>query len=407
MGFDRKRARELARFLRKKIYQLKYRATKLLGREVNLNSHVQLRTVFFDELGAPVFFRSKKTNAPSLSIDAIRAYMTYQDPKLRELSRILVDYRSAHITLANFIKNIKTDSKSRVHSSWRPTQVGGRWASSNPNMLNLTAAHRDPTIELGGVRSLYCAPKGRVLVHFDAKQIEMRVAAYLSGDEVMIAACESSDLHATNAALIFRDAFNLDEYVTLKREKTRDAAREKRFTVLDKLRDLAKRSGFAVAYGAEAQTVHLKIVADGIDVSEPQVAKMLFELKNAFRVYYRFQDELLHQTIRLGYVESPFLKRKRWVGHAPKPNEVMNFPIQAGAAEQVIRVLLDLDRALSPDDLLVNYGYDAATYEVAEHRADEVVKTIKKIAETPVTLSGRRVVFPVDTKAGQRWSELK
>lgn len=408
MRFDKKRAKKLAKYLKKRAWQLRFQATKLLGREINLDSVVQLRKVYFEELEAPVFFHSKKTNAPSLGIDAIRAYMTYQDPKLRELSKILVEYRAATKTFSNFIKKIKTDARSRVHPSWRPSgTVSSRWSCSKPNLLNLTAAHRDPTRELGGVRSLYCAPPRRVLVSFDAKQIEMRVAAYLSGDETMIRACESSDLHATNAALVFKDAFNVTEYVELKRKSNRTPLEEKRFTVLDKLRDLAKRSGFAIAYGAEAPTVHAKIVADGIDVSEPQVDKMLFELKNAFKIYYRFQDELLHRTIRLGYVESPFLKRKRWVGHAPKPNEVMNFPIQAGAAEHVIGVLLQLDATLPSDALLVNYGYDSATWEVRKELAATVGEQVFHTAETPVELNGRKVVFPIDLKIGERWSELK
>jgi DNA polymerase-1 len=274
-------------------------------------------------------------------------------------------------------------------------------------LLNLTAAHRDPTIELGGVRSLYCAPPGRVLVHFDFKQIEMRVAAYLSNDEVMIRAVESSDIHSANAVIVFKETFDATEYGMLKKVSQRTLEQDRRFTILDKHRNLAKRSGFAIVYGAEAPTVHAKIVADGIDISPSQVEKMLFELKNAYRVYYRFQDELLHRTIRLGYVSSPFLERKRWVGHAPKPNEVMNFPIQAGAAEHVVGVLLKLDEMLPADALLVNYGYDAATFEAPCELADAVSEQIKQAAERPVELNGHRVVFPIDLHTGERWSELK
>lgn len=672
MFFDRPRARLLSKFLKKRIKTLRAKANALLGKEINLDSPVQLRKIYFEELEAPVFFRTKKNN-PSLAIDAIRAYITYSDPKLRDLSRLIIDYRSARTTLSTFIRNPAkdVDSRSRVHPDWRPTQVGGRFKCSNPNLTNLTAAHRDPTRELGGVRSLYRAKPGHLLVGFDCltpsmrvlyadltwrrigdvkvgdaligfdeklgksakvrpsivnevhrtekkcvriwtdrgmveasydhqwvvrpargskaslrrwlaskdlrpgdrisffaqpwetdrsfeagylagffdgegyisarkkteygtqgggvvgygqvygpthdgvmrmlqergfdlavrhraacvteargkqqalampwirngdgmrfvgsirpqrllaksqtlwdgirtwsqsersrpatvlriekigvhevvavgtstntfiaegmlshncKQIEMRVAAYFSGDEVMIKAVESSDLHAVNANIVFKDAFDPREYVALKSAKARDSKQERQFQILEKLRDVTKRVGFALIYGAEPNTIVLSIRADGLDIEDSQVEKVHFELRNAYFGFFRFMDALYYETIRLGYVSCPFTGRKRWVGHAPKPNEVMNFPIQAGAAAHVVGVLLKLDAALPSEALLVNYGYDAAIYEVPKRLAESVGATIRELAEQPVTLNGRRVVFPIDLKVGERWSELK
>jgi DNA polymerase I-like protein with 3'-5' exonuclease and polymerase domains len=83
-------------------------------------------------------------------------------------------------------------------------------------------------------------------VAFDFSQLEMRIAAYWSGDPTMMAACEATDMHAANAALIWPDEF-----------RTKEEDKE----VYKKLRDMAKQCGFAIAYGAGALTVLGRIIA--------------------------------------------------------------------------------------------------------------------------------------------------
>ena len=70
----------------------------------------------------------------------------------------------------------------------------GRFSSRNPNLQQM------PKRQLKAFRNSFTAPPGRVLVVADYSQIELRVAAELSGDETMLAAYRSGlDLHTRTA----------------------------------------------------------------------------------------------------------------------------------------------------------------------------------------------------------------
>lgn len=391
--YDRRRARKISKHLRKKAEQASWRARKILRREINLASPTQLREALFEQLSAPVLFRSIKTNAPVLDVNVMRSYATYADERISELALAVLDFRKAMKMKGTYVDPIRYDSEGRVHPSWRSFgTVSGRYSCRDPNLMNLTRPENDPSMELGGIRSLYDVPRGRKLVGFDFGQLEMRIAAYASGDEAMIKACESTDLHAVNAELLFGDVFTSLDPV-------KDKAEWKKY------RTIAKTSGFAIAYMASAPTVHARIIAQGLDMSMQQVEALLKRMKKVFYAYYEWQDDLLHRTMRLGYVESPIIHRKRHLGHAPKPTECANFPIQSGAADVINLTLPKIVDRLPADTMLVAQIHDAAIFEAPEDKADEVLELIKDITSRPMKLGGRRVVFPIDAAIGNRWSE--
>lgn len=392
--YDVKRAAELRGFLDKEAKRATWRARKVLRREINLASHLQLRRAFFETLTTPVFFRSVKTNAPVLDVNTLRAYAAFADERIRELSLAVLDFRKATKMTGTYIDPIRYDADYRVHPSWRSFgTVSGRYACREPNLMNLTRPENDPSIKLGGIRSLYVSPPGRRIVAYDFAQLEMRIAAYASGDKAMISACESTDLHAENAALLFGEAFT-----------SLDPAKDK--AEWKKLRTIAKTSGFAIAYMASAPTVHARILAYGLEMSLQQCEALLKRMKKVFHGYYGWQDDMFHRTIKYGYVESPIIRRKHFLGHSPKPSENANFPIQSGAADVMNLTLPKIVDALPKEALLVAQIHDAAMFDVPEDMAEDVLETIKEICARPMRLGGYKVVFPIDAAIGQRWSEV-
>jgi DNA polymerase-1 len=81
----------------------------------------------------------------------------------------------------------------RVYADWR--QIGcvtGRMASASPNLQNLPG---DPRY-----RACFRAPAGRLLIKADYSQIELRIAAKVTGDEAMQTAyARGEDLHTLTA----------------------------------------------------------------------------------------------------------------------------------------------------------------------------------------------------------------
>src|SRR3989338_10268778 len=89
----------------------------------------------------------------------------------------------------------------RIHTSYSQTVAAtGRLSSSNPNLQNIPIR-----TDLGNeVRKAFISEKGNILLSLDYSQIELRIAADLSGDPEMIKIFEKEgDFHRATAAKIF------------------------------------------------------------------------------------------------------------------------------------------------------------------------------------------------------------
>jgi DNA polymerase-1 len=400
-AFDIERARDISALLREEEKKAKARADDAVGRIIRPTktggfSTDDLAKAFFGDMGAPVYFRSVLTGRPSLNVDSLRAYAASSHARLSALALAVLEWRKARKVRSTYVDAIVLDPDGRVHPTWLSYgTVTGRWACKDPNLMNLIRRANDPTAKhfKGGIRSLYRARAGYVLVIFDKKQLEMRVAAYVSGDKAMIAACEAEDMHAANAAVLFGAAFVEGD------AETRSA-----------LRSLTKNAGFAVCYLAGAATVHTRAVASGVDVKLRQVEALIEKLQRGFAHYYRFQAEELLKIIASGYVYSPILRRRRWLGHTPEPPEAANHPIQSGAADIMNLGLPKLVTAVkfaSPKTRPVAQVHDSLVFEVPERDEDKVKELCLEAADEEITIctSGEslKARFPIDLEVSERW----
>jgi uracil-DNA glycosylase family 4 len=398
-AFDSERAAVISARLREREEELRLEAVELTGiKKLSLFSPKQLQKLFFGQLGARVCFVSAKTGEPCLDVEALMAYSASSNAELARMSLLTLEARSVRKCRATYIDGVHIHTDGRTHPTWLSygTETG-RFAARKPSLPTLPKKQNDPAHKLGfdgGIRSLYVAPPGRKLCYFDVAQMEFRVAAYLTGDPNMMAACEASDIHAVNAVSIFGKRFA---------ELPLDSPERK------KLRDITKPAGFACIYGAEAPTVHSKLVAQGFDVSFQQVEAMMNALKQSFRVYYEFVADNVSKTIRRGYVESPLLKRKRFLGHNPEPPKVANYPIQSGAADIFNMKAWEIYNRLSSSGLdakLVAAVYDALIIDTAEDDVPAVLDICREVWAAPVMFDGRACVLPIDLRVGEKWSDF-
>lgn len=426
VGFDADRAREMLTVLEAEEASASDRLAHAIGRKINALSVKELQKAFFSRpaqggLGAPVFFRSQLTGNPSLGVDALRGYAACADDRLRAAALAVIDVRRARKIRSTYVLRplAGLGRDGRIHPTWKNAgPVSGRWACQDPNLMNLPRAETEPhsVRALGGIRGLYRAREGFVIVSFDKSQLEMRVAAYASADAAMISACESSDLHGGNARVIFGGAFDFDAYVALKaRHKSAELDPESKaiFDTLEDLRTLAKSAGFAVCYMAKAETVYARIVASGkghlLRKGLASVEAMLAKLRRGFATYFSWQERRLLDAIREGYTDEPVTGRRRWLGHDPSPTECANHPIQAGAAGVMNTELPRIVRRLAADvprAALLAQVHDAGYFEIPanDHDIDRTKSIIKEEGAVPVFMhsSGLSACFPSDLKVSER-----
>jgi hypothetical protein len=94
----------------------------------------------------------------------------------------------------------------RIYASWRQLRAAtGRMACDHPNLQNIPRS--------GPLRSYIRASEGRVFVSADYSQIELRIAAKISGDtEMLNAYAQGRDLHTLTAqSLTGREDVSKDE----------------------------------------------------------------------------------------------------------------------------------------------------------------------------------------------------
>jgi DNA polymerase-1 len=177
---DKKFLADLSKKYTKELESIAKRIYGAAGEEFNINSPKQLGDILFDKLGLAAKNQKKTAGGQ-------RSTRESELEKLRELHPIIADilaHRELSKLLGTYIDTLPTllDSEDRVHTTYIQTGAAtGRIASHNPNLQNIPIK-----TELGrAIRHAFVASDGMQLVSFDYSQIELRIAAFLSGDQAL------------------------------------------------------------------------------------------------------------------------------------------------------------------------------------------------------------------------------
>jgi DNA polymerase-1 len=222
--------------------------------------------------------------APYRDDPVVAALLQYRQAARRARLLSGVDFRPHPVT-------------GRLHADWQllgaPT---GRMSCRRPN---LQAVPRDPEI-----RACIRPPEGWVFVKIDFSQIELRIAAELSGDERLIRAfCAGEDVHRQTARLV------------LGREPTPED------------RQLAKGLNFGLLYGAGPATLAASIrTAYGVDVSVAEAARLRAQFFAAYPGLRAWQEAQARGSGPLRTALGRLLRPQ-------EPTDRLNYPIQATGAD--------------------------------------------------------------------------
>lgn len=359
-----------------------------VGYPFNLNSTQQLSKALFETLKLVPPDAGNKTKSGHYSTSAsvledLRGKHPVVDALLefRELSKLVSTYLDALPLQVN-------SRTGRVHTSFNQTgSVTGRLASSDPNLQNI------PTRTETGqqVRKGFIAAPGQVLLSVDYSQIELRIAAHMSGDQAMLDAFRAGqDIHATTAAAIYD--VPLDQ-------------------VTKEQRRHAKAINFGLIYGMSAFGL-----AAGTDLT-------LAEAENFVRDYFvhfprvkEYLDGIRRLAAQQGYVET-LLGRRRYFPNLKNPptaqirareeREAINAPIQGTAADilklAMIRLPSELERAGLQAKMLLQV-HDELLLECPKEELHETARLVRKVMENTYQLS---IPLLCDAAWGVNWGELQ
>jgi DNA polymerase-1 len=353
------------------------------GRQFNINSTLQLRSVLFDELGLPV---SKKTpkGAPSTDASVLEKLADQHEIvadllKFRELDKL----RSTYVdSLLNLV-----DDDGRVRGRFNQTGAAtGRLSMERPNLQNIPARSKEGR----SIRNAFVAEPGTVFLVADYSQIELRILAHLSLDPGLIEAFHNDiDIHAATAARVSN--------VPLE-------------DVTDDMRRTSKMINFGLLYGMEAYGL-----AQRLDISRGAAQGHIDTYFDQFPDVRAYMSGIVDQARDTGYTTT-ILGRRRYL---PELNSsrtrdrqmgermALNAPIQGSAADIIKKAMIDLDRELDAagwSARVLLQIHDELVLEVPLDELDAVteltIATMQSVADLRVPLKVSYGVGPTLAEAG-------
>jgi len=293
----------------------------------------------------------------------------------------------------------------RIHPSLRQLNehCTGRLSCLSPNLQQIP---RDKDF-----RSLFCASKGRKLVIADYSGIELRIMAFLSGDQAMMQAFQDGrDLHRLTAAAITG-------------KSPEDVTKDER--------QAAKAINFGLIYGCGAdRLVQSAKYEYGTELSfhQAQAAKRsFFSAYPGIAVWHSKQRALLgtpHQywfhsyekgffAINLVSVVMPPGRRRVWPNYMGKSQArftvLVNTPDQGCGASMMKLALINIHKKLIDNAWnevkIVATVHDELVLEAPEELADAV----KSMVVSEMVSAGEEFIRPVPVEVeaiiGDNWAE--
>lgn len=383
VGIDIEYLEKLGKELSKELTQIAADIFELAGSELNINSPQQLAELLFSKLG----LKGKKKTKTGYSTDiSVLVEMEKEHPiipkiiRWRELSKL----RSTYIYA---LPGLVDPKDKRLHTTFN--QVGtatGRLASSNPNLQNIPVR-----TDLGlRVRKAFIAAPGERLITADYSQIELRILAHLSKDEMLINSfARGEDIHARTAAEVF--SVPLDE---VNREQRR----------------LAKAINFGIVYGMSQYGL-----ARQIDVKAEEAQAYIDKYFNTHKGVREFIDDIVLQAEKDGYVAT-ILNRRRHIPELKSANPrvrqlgerlAVNSPLQGSAADIIKLAMIAIAEALEITGAkasMILQIHDELMFSVPNDEVDAIRALVIDKMENAYPLD---VHLKVDVSVVGNWGEAK
>jgi len=388
---DSKFLAKISQNTKKKIKQLEIKIYKQAGKKFNINSTQQLREVLYEKLNIPTETVSKtKTGLSTAADELTKLKDLHPIIKLIQQYRELVKLSTTYIDALPKLVNKQTG---RLHTSFNQSVTAtGRLSSTEPNLQNIpirTALGRE-------IRQAFIAEPGYKLLSLDYSQIELRLAAHMSGDKKMIKAfLDNADIHTMTAAEI-----NQVSPSQVDREMRRQA----------------KAINFGILYGQGPHGL-----SQTADIPYWRAKEFIEEYFIVYKEVKKFIDKSIASARKKGYAETLFNRRR----YLPEINSsvmqvrkaaermAINMPLQGTAADMIKIAMIEIYSRINreyktntreSDVKMLLQVHDELLFEVKSDKVDKVAGEIKKIMENVIKL---KVPVIVDAKVGSNWREMK
>jgi DNA polymerase-1 len=226
--------------------------------------------------------------------------------------------------------------------------------------------------------------------------MELRIAAFLSGDEKLLDIFrKGEDVHTSVASFVFKVPAN---------EVTSDMRRQ------------AKVINFGIIYG-----MGVMALKQNLGTTRDDAQKFLNDYFETFSTLANYLNNVKAETARRGYTETFFGRRRYFEGinskipfiKASAERMAINAPIQGTGADIIKLAMIKIDKYIVENKLTdvifpLLQVHDELVYEIKEERVEELYPQIEKLMESVVDIKDTKgVILKASANVGNNWGELK
>jgi DNA polymerase I len=382
---DRTTLQKMSAEMEKRLAELTGKIYEAAGTTFNINSPKQLGEVLFEKLNLPSAKKTRKTGGYSTDQAVLEELAESYD-----IPRLILEYRQVAKLKSTYVDSLPAliqPDTGRVHTSFNQTGAAtGRLSSSDPNLQNIPIRS-----ELGRlIRAAFIPDSGNLLISADYSQVELRVLAHLSRDQVLMDAFQKDqDIHDRTA----REVFSADEL------ENRSECRRR-----------AKVINFGIVYGLSAFGL-----AQKLGISREQAQAFIDSYFMRYQGVRTWLDSTLENARKNGSVRTlfgrirpiPDILSKDFNARHFAERVAVNSPIQGTAADIIKLAMIRLYNTLQKKSLsarILIQVHDELVVEVCRPELEETQALVRLEMEQAADLI---VPLKVDLNVADNWMDMK
>lgn len=357
---------------------------EMAGDKFNINSPKQLGVILFEKMQLPVIKKTK--TGYSTAADVLEKLLPEHD-----IIQLILEYRQLiklKSTYVDGLFSVINKNTNKINSTFNQTVTAtGRISSTEPNLQNIPIK-----LELGRKLRKVFIPSDDNFIFLDAdySQIELRLLAHLSGDEMLIKAYqEGQDIHRLTASQVFNTPF--DKVTSYQRSN-------------------AKAVNFGIIYGISAFSL-----SGDLKITRKEAQKYIDAYFAKYPKIKNYLDECVTGAKETGYATTMF-NRRRKIDELRSRNFVQrgfgeriakNMPIQGSAADIIKIAMVNVWKRLKEQNLksrLILQVHDELLIEVHKDESDVVKEILVNEMVHAVEIA---VPLEIDMHEGHNWYETK
>ena len=343
---------------------------------VNVNSHVQLKKLIYDNWKMPLQKKQGKPTSDGNAIDYLSTFPTPYSQRLQLISK-LKEYK----TMSKFYKlKVNEDGRVRYALKIHGTYTGR--LSSSASIFGTGDNYQNQPSE---VRIFYISDPGKILIERDLSQAEARVVAALCKDFEWLHAFDERDLHSETAAFLFGIPIE-----KVKRKTHRQTAKK-------------------IAHGTH-YLLGVKLMSTLLKASKSEASRLMSGYHKLHPSLEEWHKAVRKQLEKTKLFETPFGRKIQFFGPISEDTirkATAAVPQSTSVSYMNQSIIRCHDEVPEADFLLQVHDSSLDSVDDDLNTIYKVMKQMKEITEQEIDVFGIKLVIPCDFKIGYCWGKLQ